>query len=773
MNRKFTRTTLCFLAATGAVIFSSAFAASTSQWVQKSETDFAAGELDTVVASNLGQLKLSRALTERLKQDPRVSIVYAVQQATDGSVYLGTGPNGLVLRIKDDKASDVFTAGDGVLVTAMQLTPDGKLLAGLSGDKARLIRIDPATGKSEDLFKSDDVQYIWAIAAMPDGATVVATGPAGLLYEIDKAGASKVLFKAKEHNVLCILKGDGDDLYIGTDPGGLVIRVNRKTGEWFVLYNAAEPEIVALARDKAGRLYAAGCGTTEAGGEEAATEATGQPERAAAGLPLKREAPPAPKPPELPNPAPGEPKPIPKEPETVKHLLILPAIQASPSKPGGGPASRPASHATTLSIPGMPSPSPKIAAPENGSAIYRIEPAGFVTEIFRKPVTIHAMVENAGSLIVGTGPEGLIYQVDPDTQETAALTRVESRQISTLSTLADGKLLLGLSNPGGLSQMDAGYANSGTFSSIVFDATQVARFGKIQLEGTLADGTTVTVQTRSGNTSDPEKGGWSKWSDAMPATQFLQIPSPSARFFQYKLTLATRDPKSTPTVAQVKTNYLLPNMPPKVTNIRVEAQDESGEEVTAKSAAPTSHAIMWDASDPNDDKLAYALYFRLGTRGPWILLKDKLKDTTYQWNTRQLADGRYQIRVVASDAASNPAGQGLTGQRVSDTVVIDNTGPAIGDVQVKRNGGKIEVSARIVDQTSTIASADYALDSSDDWQAVESSDMLFDSPDETVKFAVSGLSAGQHQLTLRAKDSHGNATYETLIVSIDQATDKK
>ena len=129
--------------------------------------------------------------------------------------------------------------------------------------------------------------------------------------------------------------------------------------------------------------------------------------------------------------------------------------------------------------------------------------------------------------------------------------------------------------------------------------------------------------------------------------------------------------------------------------------------------------------------------------------------------------------MVASDAGANPPGEGLSGQRISETISIDNTGPVIGDVVTRKEGGKVTVSARVVDRMSTVASVDYAVDAADDWQAVASSDMLFDSPEETVKFTVSGLTVGQHQLTLRARDSHGNATYETLVITVDQQVEKK
>ena len=38
---------------------------------------------------------------------------------------------------------------------------------------------------------------------------------------------------------------------------------------------------------------------------------------------------------------------------------------------------------------------------------------GFVTEIFRQPVIVYSLIQQNGLLLVGTGSEGMIYQVNP------------------------------------------------------------------------------------------------------------------------------------------------------------------------------------------------------------------------------------------------------------------------------------------------------------------------------------------------------------------------
>src|SRR5215471_1147845 len=77
----------------------------TSHWTHTSEADFKKGKFQNVVATNLGDLKLSRAVKTLLEQDPRVGAVYTLAEGPDGTIYACTGPQGIVLQLKGDKVS--------------------------------------------------------------------------------------------------------------------------------------------------------------------------------------------------------------------------------------------------------------------------------------------------------------------------------------------------------------------------------------------------------------------------------------------------------------------------------------------------------------------------------------------------------------------------------------------------------------------------------------------------------------------------------------------
>ncbi|MGA3066477.1 MAG: WD40 repeat domain-containing protein [Tepidisphaeraceae bacterium] len=778
-------------------------AVSTSHWTQANEADFSDGTLHNVVVTNLGDVKLSHAVQVIQQEDPNVTTVNCLAATPDGTIYAGTGPKGELLAVKDDKVSTVATLDDTINILCLLVDDQGRLLIGTGGDKGKVLRIDKPGDTPKEIFSGAGVLYVWSLVETPDNLIYAATGPNGQVFQIKPDGSSSELYHSDENNITSMISDGKDLLYLGTDPDGLVIRVNRQTKESFILYNASESEVTALALDDSGNLFAA---TGEAGDRDQTQapdntekETGGRPENNTSVTPIPSNPPqPPPQPPPMPNPNPGEPKPIPKGPQS---RLIDPAnlepkmMDDDPGgdDPGGGGGGGGGGDNQPNATPdnsgaAAPHPGPRPAVPLNsgepkpeGNAIYKIDTDGFVSEVFREDVVIYSMIARNGVLLVGTGGDGEIYQVNPAAEETVVLAKVDAKQVMCLLPVPDGRIFVGLANSGGISAMTGGYATEGTYISAVLDATQTSRFGNIQLHGQLPDGTSLKISTRSGNVRDADAAGWSSWTADVDATEYLKVTAPSARFLQYRLTFGTTAADQTPLVDHVDVAYQMPNLAPVIKSIRIGAGSDADAAAAANAApapaaiAPVSdksegtgtQTITWDASDPNNDALVYTLYFRVEPQGPWILLKDDLKDSTYDWDTRTAADGRYQVKVVASDALANSPGDGKTASRVSDSFLVDNTPPTIGDLAYKITGGEVQISFRAQDLTSPIASAEYTLDSSDNWQTVLPVDNIFDSPDESVNFSIKGLSAGTHQVTIRVTDDAGNQGLQTVILKIE------
>jgi hypothetical protein len=86
------------------------------------------------------------------------------------------------------------------------------------------------------------------------------------------------------------------------------------------------------------------------------------------------------------------------------------------------------------------------------------------------------------------------------------------------------------------------YPATGTFTSSVFDAGAVANWLSATWTSTLPTGTSLVVETRSGQTAVPD-GSWSGWA-AVGADG--TVTSPDSRYLQYRVRFNTTDPSQTP-----------------------------------------------------------------------------------------------------------------------------------------------------------------------------------------------------------------------------------
>ena len=151
-----------------------------------------------------------------------------------------------------------------------------------------------------------------------------------------------------------------------------------------------------------------------------------------------------------------------------------------------------------------------------------------------------------------------------------------------------------------------------------------------------------------------------------------------------------------------------------------------------------------------------------GGNQPWITIARDLTDPNYTWDTRRVPDGRYEVKVEASDALANAAGTGKAASRVADPVEVDNTPPTIGDVEQVRANGKVKVSLRVVDRGGIVSGLEYRLDDAKDWQTAAASDNLDDSPEERYAISLPDPGAATRVLSLRGRDASGNTAYASV-----------
>jgi hypothetical protein len=135
-------------------------------------------------------------------------------------------------------------------------------------------------------------------------------------------------------------------------------------------------------------------------------------------------------------------------------------------------------------------------------------------------------------------------------------------------------------------------------------------------------------------------------------------------------------------------------------------------------------------------------------------LKKGLTDTVVAWDTTTVPNGRYVIKVTASDAPSNPAGVSLSGDKESAPFDVDNTPPAVSVTIASRAPLRVHVTVK--DDASIVRRTEYSVDGGK-WQEVHPTDGINDSLEEAYEFAVPELTAaGPHVLVVRASDLLGN-----------------
>ena len=177
-----------------------------------------------------------------------------------------------------------------------------------------------------------------------------------------------------------------------------------------------------------------------------------------------------------------------------------------------------------------------------------------------------AAVDADGAVVVGTGPDGKIFRVEGLPRTTVLLARAAARQVTRFERGPDGQLHYTTANPGSLFRLAANRAGSGTYTSEVHDARTIATWGTIRWRADAPGGSSIRLQTRSGNTAVPSDT-WSPWSGPYASSSGTAITSPNARYLQWRALLAGDG--ATPALFSVTAAYLPRNLPPEITRVTV------------------------------------------------------------------------------------------------------------------------------------------------------------------------------------------------------------
>jgi len=703
-------------------------------WATSGRADLLKGDARGVSISDTGMLMLAPRLTEVFNTEQ--AFVWSSAVDGQGNAYLGTGHDGKIFRVFPDGHGSLLYDAAELDVTAIVAARDGAIYAGTSPD-GKVYRITP-DGHAEVYFDPAD-KYIWSLALLADGSLAVGTGDNGKLYRVRAAGArpeSSLLIATNQTHVMSLAVTAQGDLIAGTDPGGLVLRISPE-GKAFALFDANLREIHALAPAADGSIYALALSDAASTGRQQSS-----------------------------------PAPTPQPAETTgasSTSVTITAIDES-----GVP----------IPQPGQPARS-RTDISSARSAVFRILPDGAADIVWSSPsITAFAIAPalQSGSVLIGTADKGRIYSVTNDGRDTLLLQSSEGQIASFL--VRGSQVYAASSNQGKLFRFGQELVAEGSYESPVRDAKLTASWGRIWWRGS---GGNVELQTRTGNGERPD-ATWSEWSPPYRGPEGSPISSPRARFIQWRATL--RSGAAQTWMEDASLAYLPRNVAPEVlaisslpigVGLQQTAQLQVDPNVESSGLEPSlfgavaqvpprrifqrgARSFQWQAEDRNSDTLEYAIYYRPLNETTFRLLRDKLRDSFYTIDGATLADGRYIIKIVASDAPDNPQGQALTGERLSEPVDIDNTPPVLRAVATPAAGpGGNRVVFEVDDATGKIRRGDFSLDGAP-WTPLFPDDGIADSGHERYSVDLPVLAPGEHTVSLRAFDGSGNVG--TLSVSL-------
>jgi len=754
------------LAAAVLALAAPALAEHTRWWRQTTFEDFDKGTAKGVALRSDGKMFLAPRFAEFA--DANLAYLLQIKADLKGNLYAAGGSNAKVLRIDaSGKSTSVFESSE-LAAQALALDAAGNLYVGTSPD-GKVYKVTPA-GQSS-VFFDPKMKYIWDLAVDKDGTVYIATGDTGKIFSVAPDGKGQIFYPSEETHIRSLALDANGNVLAGTEPSGRVLRIPKAANNRhaFVLYETSKKEITALLQAANGDLYVAGVG-------------------------------------EKTPPLPGQPRPLTAEPAVTSNF----AISIGP----GGNTQAAAPQAQLIPF------TPLFTV--NSSSVYRIAPDGSPEELWnaRDEVVYSMGLLPGGKLLLGTGNDGAVLELEGN-HVFSKLVKATSRQVTAIATGPGGKLFLAAANPGKVFTLGPENESEGTYESQPFDAHIFSRWGRTVwwaenfAPANNAGGSRIAIYARSGNTSDPDSN-WSDWAGPYANPSGDKLDCPAARFVQWKAVLRGGSGNATPAIDWFSIAYLPKNIAPEVTAIALQdpgvrvqgtalptvgagpqapaqlrmpqpppsaSSANAAFNVTAVStvgpSAASAHfdpipqgfsqkgyqSVLWTADDANDDQLEFAVYFRGENETSWKLLKDKLDTRFYSWDTTSMPDGAYYLKIVASDAPSNPAGEGLSSERESDRFVVDNAPPSIAQLTAESVSAGVRVRFQASAPVSFIARAQYSLDAGD-WTLVFPSGALSDAPRENYDFQLQKISPGEHTVTVRVYDQFENVSTAKTTVRI-------
>jgi hypothetical protein len=617
-------------------------AEATRSWTAHAAT-LARGDADGVAISSQGRISLAPRLARLLEDEGGGAYVWTMAVDPAGNMFLGTGPEGRVLRVSPSGRATTWFATAEPLVTAMAFAPGGDLLVA-AAPGGLIYRIDPEG--SGGVWTEVPERYVWSLAVAPDGSIFAGTGERGAVVKISPSGRTEPFFDSREEHIVSLaLRGDGSLLAGGAGPG-TVYEIDPE-GNGIVRYADELDEVVGVVGDADGALVAALI---------AAPARERRPPALRLQLPDGAEVG-----------ATVDPMAGLDETEGATVRGVIEGLSAGPDGDMRGARGR----------------------------IVRIAPDGRATVLWSSATEApYSIARGAdGRIRFGTGEPARLYAIESagadanDDDDLILQATLDESQVTAMAATG-GALLLATSNPVSAYRVEGRSLETGVFLSPAFDAGSSARWGSIrwELDGT---GGRAELYTRTGNSEIPDDT-WSAWSPSMIDGSGNGIENPDGRYLQWRARFVGGP--STTRLSGVTVDYAPHNRPPEARDFESEADD---------GAVSGTASFTVALRDPDDDAVEVVLEYRRRGQDGWTRAEEAAqpeddpskpvegwRKKELRWATDDLVEGEYDVRAFASDQPSNHPGEGHRVPLGPVRIVVDRTPPKM---QVRRSGGQVEV----------------------------------------------------------------------------------
>jgi len=618
--------------------------------------DFQKGDLKGTSIDSKGRLFLGPE--KKSIKRPIKEYFLSLDQARNGDIFIGTGHKSSVYKIQPTtgKIEEMFSS-DQLDIYALVVNNKHEIYAG-SSPNGKIYKINK--DKKVTTFFDPSEKFIWDMKEDRSGNIICAVGNSGGIYTINPSGDASKIFTPEDAHIISLYIGKNNSILAGSGDRGILYRIDKRKAK--VLYDSPLEEIRGICEDNEGNIYFS------------ATKGIYKYQMS----------------------------------ESQNIELIF-----------GEKAKKTTKYSTNKSI------------------LYCYHTNGIVEEVWSSSEDyIYSICfdENKKSIIVGTGNSGRIFRIEKD-GHFSLIYESDSAQIYKVVRGQRGFTFI-TNNTASISTLQDNLNRKGSYLSEIYDVEVQSRFGKIYWDTSNAKNTSVLFFIRSGNSVIPDKT-WTEWSPPFTDGENSNLNVSGYRYFQIKVILNLNSDGQTPYVHNYKVFYIQSNLKPQIKGVEIVKPDlKISKTKTEKKEKKNSKylSIRWEVKDPNKDELKYSVFIKKYLDKKWIPVKKNVTEKKMSLQTELFEDGEYLLKVIADDSLFNPPSTSLSSSIVSKPFVIDSTAPVLKNLVIKGN----RISFDVTDQTSLIFQVLYSFDG-ELWFPVFPDDMINDSKSEKFNFTLNSI----------------------------------